>query len=323
MKDFDIVVVGELNVDLILTGLSSLPEMGKCKVSKDMCFTLGSASAIFASNISRLGLKVGFVGKVGNDDLGDFILDSLRKNNVDTSQIIRDNTAKTGICVSLSFPENYAMTSYAGVRESLTLSDVNLDYISNSRHLHMSSYYLQTGMQEGCEELFRKAKDMGLTTSLDPDSDPSGKWDETIFEVLKYLDIFLPNETEARFISKCATTESALDLLNGITKIVVIKAGQKGVWVKNRKQKIHADAFTVDVIDTTGAGDSFNSGFIYKFYEGSPIEDCILWGNACAAISTTGLGGTTAFPDLLQVEQFLKDKKEQIKQLIHIIDDNN
>jgi len=323
MKDFDVVVVGELNVDLILTGLSSLPEMGKCKLSKDMCFTLGSASAIFASNISSLGLKVGFVGKVGDDDLGDFILKSLKKNNVDASQIIRDKTAKTGICVSLSFPDNYAMASYAGVRETLTLSDVNLDYISKARHLHMSSYYLQTGMQEGCAELFETAKEMGLTTSLDPDTDPSGQWDETIFEVLKYLDIFLPNETEARFISKCDSTESALDFFNAMAKIVVIKSGQKGVWVKNREQKIHADAFDVDVNDTTGAGDSFNSGFIYQFYKGSPIENCILWGNACAAISTTKLGGTTAFPNLVQVEQFLKDKNEQIKRLIHIINDSN
>ena len=148
MKNFDIVVVGELNVDLILTGLPSLPEIGRCKLSKDMSFTLGSASAIFASNISRLGLDVGFVGKIGDDDFGEFVLTSLKKRDVDTSQIIRDKTAKTGICVSLSFPENYAMASYAGVRETLTLSDVNLSYVSKARHLHMSSYYLQTGMQK-------------------------------------------------------------------------------------------------------------------------------------------------------------------------------
>ena len=319
MKNLDIVVVGELNVDLILTGLSSLPEMGMCKLSKDMHFTLGSASAIFASNISRLGLDVGFIGKIGDDEFGNFILNTLNKRNVDTSQIIKEKTAKTGICVSLSFPENYAMASYAGVRETLTLSDVDLEYMSRAKHLHMSSYYLQTGMQKGCVELFRKAKELGLTTSLDPDSDPSGIWDESIFEVLKYVDVFLPNENEAQRISKCNSIESALNRLNKTVKIVVIKSGDSGVWVKNHEKTYHAQVFKVNVVDTTGAGDSFNSGFIYQFYKRSVIEECILWGSACAALSTTALGGTTAFPNRLQLEQFFFDRKAEIDHLIEII----
>jgi len=317
-KNLDIVVVGELNVDLILTGLPSLPEFGSCKLAKDMRFTLGSASAIFASNISKLGLDIGFVGKIGNDEFGEFILNNLRKSNIDTSQIIKEKTAKTGICVSLSFPENYAMASYAGVRETLTLSDVNIDYISRAKHLHMSSYYLQAGMQKGCVALFKKAKERGLTTSLDPDSDPSGKWDESIFEVLKYVDIFLPNENEARHISKCDTIEKALDLLSRSVKTVVIKSGEKGVWVKNNDKTIHADVFKVNVIDTTGAGDSFNSGFIYQFFKGNVIEDCVLWGSACAAISTTDTGGITAFPNLLQLKQFFTDRKAEIDHFIII-----
>jgi sugar/nucleoside kinase (ribokinase family) len=315
-KNLDIVVVGELNVDLILTGLPSLPEMGSCKLSKDMHFTLGSASAIFASNISKLGIDVGFIGKIGDDELGDFILKNLRKAKVDISQIIRDKKAKTGICVSLSFPENYAMASYAGVRETLTLSDVNFDYISSAKHLHMSSFYLQTGMQKGCVELFRNAKEQGLTTSLDPDSDPAGNWDESIFEVLKYVDIFLPNKKEARHISKCDTIEQALNFLNRMVKTVVIKSGEDGVWVKSNNKTIHAEIFRVNTVDTTGAGDSFNSGFIYQFYKGSVIEDCILWGSACAAISTTASGGTTAFPNQFELEQFLNERKSENNHLI-------
>jgi sugar/nucleoside kinase (ribokinase family) len=313
MKKNDIVVVGELNVDLILTGLSSLPEMGQCRLSQDMLFTLGSASAIFASNIANLGLKVGFVGKVGDDDLGNFILTSLTNKNVDTSKIIKDKQAKTGICVSMSFPEEYAMASYAGVRESFTLSDIDMDYVLTARHLHMSSYYLQPGMKQGFAELFRRAKEAGLTTSLDPDSDPSGQWDNSIFEVLKYVDIFLPNEKEAFSISKCNTVESALHILSKTIGTVVIKTGKSGVWVKSKDRTIHANAFKVDVIDTTGAGDSFNSGFIYQFLRGSIIEECAIWGNACAAMSTTQLGGTTAFPNLQEIEQFLRENKIEIE----------
>jgi sugar/nucleoside kinase (ribokinase family) len=312
MKKLDIVVVGELNVDLILTGLPSLPEMGQCRLSQDMQFTLGSASAIFASNIANLGLNVGFVGKIGDDDFGEFILKSLNKRKVDTSRILKDKKAKTGICVSMSFPENYAMASYAGVREAFTLADVDMNYVLEAGHLHLSSYYLQSGMQEGCSELFRRAKEAGLTTSLDPDSDTSGKWDDSIFEVLQYVDVFLPNEKEALHITKCDTLESALGLLSKTVPTVVIKTGASGVWVKHAGKTIHANAFKIDVVDTTGAGDSFNSGFIYQFYKGSTIEKCTAWGNACAAISTTAAGGTTAFPNLREAEQFIRERKSEI-----------
>jgi sugar/nucleoside kinase (ribokinase family) len=323
MKNLDIVVVGELNVDLIFTGLPSLPEMGKCMLSEDFHFALGSASAIFASNISRLGLDVGFVGKIGYDDFGDFILNSLKKRNVDTSQILQEEEAKTGICVVLSYPDNYAMASYAGARELLTFSDVNMNYVSKARHLHLSSYYLQTGLQERCSELFKRTKEMGLTTSLDPDSDPNGKWDESIFEVLKYVDVFLPNEKEALHISGCDSIESALNLLNKTVNTVVIKAGDTGVWVKNQEKTYHANVFNVNVVDTTGAGDSFNSGFIYKYYQDSSIENCILWGSACAAISTTASGGTTAFPNQVELEHFLNERKSESNQLINSIHDNS
>lgn len=317
-KDLDIVVVGELNVDLILTGLTSLPEMGKSKLSKDVSFTLGSASAIFASNIARLGHKVGFLGKIGDDYFGDFILESLNKRNVDTSHVIRDKNAKTGICVSLSFPENYAMASYPGVRETFQISDVDFDYISTARHMHMSSYYLQTGMQKGCPELFRRAKESGLTTSFDPDSDPSGNWDNSIFETLKYVDVFLPNETEAIQISKTNDVESALCQLGKVVNTVVVKMGKLGVWSKNPQKVIHSNVFKVEVVDTTGAGDSFNSGFIYKYLHGSDIEECTLWGNACAGISTTKPGGTTAFPDISELQLFFAEREEEIKKLITV-----
>jgi sugar/nucleoside kinase (ribokinase family) len=163
IKKIDIVVVGDLNINLILTGLPSFFEMGKNKLSKDMDFTLGSASAIFASNIAKLGKKVGFLGKIGDDILGDYILQSLLSRNVDTPKIIRVKNEKTGICVSISFPENYAMASFPNVRESFCLEDIDFDYISTARHMHLSSYYFQPGLREGCTELFKHAKELGVT----------------------------------------------------------------------------------------------------------------------------------------------------------------
>ncbi len=319
MKALDIVVVGELNIDLILTGLPSIPEIGQCQLSKDMHFTLGSASAIFASNIARLDLQVGFIGKIGNDDFGEFILSNLQEKQVDISHIIKENTAKTGICVCMSFPEDYAMASYPGVRETMRLVDVDMEYVAAARHLHMSSYYLQPGMQEGCSELFRKAKEMGLTTSLDPDSDPSGRWDNSIFEVLHHIDVFLPNETEALKLTGCNDAESALDILSQRVETVVIKLGDRGALARNRENIIATDVFHIEVVDTTGAGDSFNAGFIYKFLNGAKIEECLIWGNTCGAISTTKLGGTAAFPTLTQIRDFLGKREDEVKDMLSII----
>ncbi|OGB67698.1 MAG: hypothetical protein A2Y94_12575 [Caldithrix sp. RBG_13_44_9] len=315
-KKLDIIVVGELNVDLILLGLPSLPEMGQCKLSKDVQFTLGSASAIFASNIARLGKKVGFVGKIGDDEFGDFILESLKKQHVDTSHIIKDKNGKTGICVSLSFPDNYAMASYAGVREMMSIADVDFEYVNSASHLHMSSYFLQPSMKEGCPELFRKARENGLSTSLDPDSDPTNTWSNSIYQVLDYVDIFLPNEREALKITGGDNTLSALDILAERVNTVAIKRSKEGVIVQNKDQRLSAEAFKIEVVDTTGAGDSFNAGFIYQYLNKARIEECVIWGNACAAISTTRAGGTTAFPTPQEATNFIKKRNVEMKGLI-------
>jgi len=109
----DVVVVGELNADLVLTGLTSLPAYGEVRLAKDMRFALGSSSAILACNLARLGVEVGFVGKLGADETGNFLLRSLRDRGVETSQIIQSSAGRTGICVVMSFPHEYAMASYA------------------------------------------------------------------------------------------------------------------------------------------------------------------------------------------------------------------
>lgn len=305
MKNLDMIVVGELNVDLILTGVPSLPEMGKEKIVKDMNFTMGSASAIFASNIAKLGMKVGFLGKIGNDEFGKFMLQSLKERNVDVSHVIKDDKLKTGITVSLSFPEDYAMVTYEGAMDNLTIKDIDFNYIKKAKHMHLSSYFLQPGMCEGCPELFRQSKELGLTTSFDPGWDPAEKWSKDIFEVLPYVNVFLPNEQEALKITGCNRVESALDMLSKEVETVVIKRGSKGALAKKGNKVIKTNVFKVKVIDTTGAGDSFNAGYLYKYLNGTSIEDSLTFGSACGAIVTTKLGGTVAFPDLEEVEDFV------------------
>jgi sugar/nucleoside kinase (ribokinase family) len=307
----DIVVVGDINADLIFSGLPSLPAFRELKHAKGMRFTLGGSSAIFAYNIARLGTVTGFVGKIGKDHVGDFLLDTLSGAGVDISRVVRDSTLPTGICVSMSFPEDYAMVSYPGIRASFVLEEIDLDYVKRARHLHVSSFYLQPGLQPGCLELFRSARAAGLTISLDPDHDPREQWNSGMQQLLHEVNVFLPNETEALRISKTQDLPSAARTFDSFGHITVIKRGPDGVSVIRSGQIASAPGFYIEPVDTTGAGDSFNAGFIFQYLHGAPLEKCIAWGNACGALSTRGLGGIDAFPTASEVEQFLAEQAHE------------
>jgi len=311
----DVVVVGELNADLVLTGLPSLPTYGEVRLAKDMRFALGSSSAIFACNLARLGVEVGFVGKLGADETGNFLLRSLRDRGVDTSQIIQSSAGRTGICIVMSFPHEYAMASFPGIRETFCFEEVNLDYVKSANHLHLSSFYLQPALQPGCQKLFRLAKEAGLSTSLDPDFDPSGKWDGGIREVLRFVDIFLPNEQEAAKISGETDIVAALNCLSELSRTVIVKCGARGVLTRCGERSVEAPGFSVQPVDTTGAGDSFNAGFVFQFIQGAPLMNCVAWGNACGALSTRALGGTEGFPTRSEVEQFFAEHAEDLERI--------
>lgn len=308
----DIVVVGELNVDLVLTGLPSLPAYRELRLAKDMRFTLGSSSAIFACNAARLGARVGFVGKAGDDEFGDFMLRSLKERGVETSQVLRQPGGRTGICVSMSFPEDYSMVSFPGIRETFCLEEVNLDYVRTARHLHVSSYYIQPALQPGCPKLFRWAKEAGLSTSLDPDHDPSGKWNSGMRDVLQNVDLFLPNEQEAVGITGTTELGAALSRLRQLTNTSIVKRGRAGVMIVSGEKLYDVPAFEIRPLDTTGAGDSFNAGFVYQCLQGASLQECAAWGNACGAMSTQALGGTEGFPTVDEVRRFLVERAVEV-----------
>ena len=308
----DIVAVGDINVDLILAGLPSLPAFRELKHAKSMRFTLGGSSAIFAHNIARLGAATGFVGKVGKDHLGDFLIDTLKSAGVDTSRVVRDSALPTGICVSMTFPQEYAMVSYPGIRESFVLREVDLDYVRRARHLHLSSFYLQPGLQPGCLELFQCAKAAGLTTSLDPDHDPKEKWNSGLQQLLQAVDLFLPNEVEATRITGVQDVDAAAKRLGAYGNTTIIKRGVDGVTVVRGNSVTSAPSFSIEPVDTTGAGDSFNAGFIFQHLRGAPLPQCVVWGAACGALCTRALGGTEAFPTITEVEEFLATRKPEV-----------
>ncbi|MCK5209858.1 MAG: carbohydrate kinase family protein [Cyclobacteriaceae bacterium] len=308
-KKYDVIVVGELNVDIILNNIDSFPEIGKEKLAGKMDTTLGSSSAIFASNLSSLGARVAFIGKIGQDQNGEIVLNSLQKKGVDASMIIRSEAYNTGATIVLNFAEDRANITYPGAMEHLIFEDIQTEQLLSSKHLHFSSYFFQPGIKPDLASLFKKAKSLGLTTSLDPQWDPAETWDFDYAKILPYVDIFLPNEGELKHITGMSNLEDAVNTVQEFCNILVVKNGSKGSSIYHDGQVTHAKPFlNTSVVDAIGAGDSFNAGFIFKFIRKSPLQECHQFGNLMGAVSTTQPGGTTAFENYESVMEIARAK---------------
>jgi len=306
----DVLVVGELNVDIILTDLSAFPALGKEVLAADMTLALGSSSAIFAAGLARLGASVNFIGKVGQDTYGQFVLEELRGLGVQVEAVMVDSHTPTGATVSLAYEGDRALVTYLGSIAALRAEDVPLDQVSAHRHLHVSSYYLQKSLQPGLPTLFRTARSHGLTISLDVGFDPSEQWHrDRVLSLLSLVDVFLPNEVEARALANTDDLDiAAARLAQHVRDWVVIKRGARGAMARSRRgERVDVPAFPVTVRDTTGAGDSFNAGFVHGYIlQGMPIHDALRFAVACGSLSTTGIGGTAAQPTLEEVHAFLQ-----------------
>jgi len=304
-KLFDILVAGEINPDLILTG-DVKPEFGQIeKLVDDAILTIGSSSAIFACGAARLGLKVAFVGVCGDDIFGRFMLEEMQTRNVDVSNVIIRPGEQTGLSIIFNQEGDRAILTYLGVISELQASDIPDILLSTARHIHVASYFLLTQLQPDLPALFHRAHSFGLTTSLDTNYDPSEKW-IGFNELLSVTDIFLPNKTEALSITRSDDIEYAVEQLVNKSKLVAIKLGADGALVKDNKKTIRAGSIPVHVVDTVGAGDSFDAGFIYGYLNNWELERSLRLACICGALSTQQAGGTEGQPTLDEALAFLK-----------------
>jgi sugar/nucleoside kinase (ribokinase family) len=300
-----ILVAGELNPDLVLSGYDAFPRPGKEILVNDAVMTLGSASAICAVGLARLGNEVAFTGKVGCDSWGDFCLNALAAEGIDVSRIRRDGAVKTGLTVSVTNAKDRALVTYMGAIGQLSAAEIDPESFAGFRHLHVSSYYLQNGLRVGLAGLFDAAQERGLTTSLDPGYDPREEWNGGIRDALRHTDVFFPNELELSGITDCADPATALRALAPSCPLIVAKLGAEGCLAMGSGELVSIPAFPVEPVDTTGAGDSFNAGFLHAWLRGATLREALRFASACGALSTLGAGGTTSQPAAQLVEQFL------------------
>jgi sugar/nucleoside kinase (ribokinase family) len=303
-----VLVAGELNVDLILQGYSAFPEPGKEVLVDDFSMVLGSASAICAMGLARLGTPVAFLSRVGDDPWGRYCLECLEGRGIDVSRVVRDPALKTGVTVAVTSSRDRALVSYLGSIAALRGDDVSDGAFAGFSHLHVSSYFLQQRLRPGLADVFARATRAGLTTSLDPGFDPSESWTGDLRQTLSQVDVFLPNEVELTGITRTSDVAEALRALeNGRTRTVA-KLGGEGAATLEDGRLLSVPAFAIEPVDTTGAGDSFDAGFLHAWLRGEPVQGALRLAAACGALSTLGLGGTALQATLAEAEAFMRPK---------------
>lgn len=305
MKTFDVTAVGELNADLILNRIDGFPEVGKEIFAHDMLLTLGSSTAIFAANIATLGVRTAFAGMIGQDLPGRLVREELVSKGVATDFLIESPEWATGITVVMNYGEDRANVTHAGAMERMGFQDLDKSLFDRTRHIHLSSLFMQPALLEGIGDVLTPAREKGVTVSLDLQWDPAEKWNFDYRRWLPLVDLFLPNEKELMALTRRSTIEEAVEEVRPwLGRALVLKCGSRGSLLVPREGAVRRQEACLNrnVIDAIGAGDSFNAGFVCGFVKGLSLERCQELGNLTGAVNTTAAGGTGAFGSLEEVE---------------------
>ncbi|MBN1401045.1 MAG: carbohydrate kinase family protein [Anaerolineae bacterium] len=300
MRPYDLLVVGELNVDIILTG-DVVPRFGQVEQwCDDLTVTPGSSAAIFAAAAAKMGLRVLYVSRVGDDPFGQLMVSALRGASVDVSRVSVDPSIKTGATLIFSRGQDRAMITYPGSIAAVTDADVPSELYGLARHLHVASPFLLTGLRTHMPEMMRAAQAAGLTVSLDTNWDPEGAWAlEGFFD---HLDVFLPNENELLAITRADDLDEAIAQMASKVPLLVVKRGERGALGVCDEERLDVPAYPTTVADTTGAGDTFDGGFLAGWLRGEPLRRCLRLGAACAALTIRQTGGFNGQPTWEEAE---------------------
>lgn len=307
-----VLVAGEINVDLVFGGCSGMPKVDTEVLAEAFRQVPGSSSMICAMGLARLHQPVLFAGVAGADAYGDFCLDAMRDAGIDMAAVQRRRDVATGVTVSISTQSDRALVTHPGCIAALQAADVDDALLARADHLHVSSMYLQQWLHPQLASLFKRARAAGLSTSLDPGFDPQQKWgDASEWQaLLAQVDVFLPSRREVCAIAGREDLESATAALaNGHTQIVAkcssdgaVARGRNGSLLRVSTHRPNA------IVDSTGAGDSFNAGFLHAWLQGSPLRECLHWGNACGSLSTRAIGGTAGQANQAEAQAWLEQQ---------------
>jgi len=298
--------VGEINVDIMMGGLASLPVVDREVPCSSFETTVGSSTAICACAYASLGGDTRFMGLAGMDEYGDFMVNGMQSFGIKTDAVKRTNEVRTGVTVNLIFGKTRTQVTYPGTIAAFNRSHLDFQALGRADHIHIGGPYMQTGFLPSVVEVLKFARDRGISTSLDPQWDGSEKW-EHLKEWLPLLDYFFPNRDEALSITGEVDLERACLHLAGRTACPVVKAGADGAWAVMEGIPTKIAGYPVEIVDNTGAGDSFDAAFLFcRLEKGFDIKTSMRWAHAVAARSCLFVGGVNARTSWADAEKFLE-----------------
>jgi sugar/nucleoside kinase (ribokinase family) len=304
---YDILIPGNYFCDIIFTGIPSFPALGKEIYTQDVAVVPGGVMNSVIG-LRRLGVNVGWIGNIGNDFFSHFAWEEAVAEGVDTTLLTRHPEQQLRrVTVSLSYPNDRAFITYVDpVPEVVDMALEALDQATFS-HLHFSGLVVD----ERLPGLIQTCHSRGIQVSMDCQYREETVAMPLLREILSSIDLFMPNATEAQRITGTETLGQAFDVLTEIVQHIVVKDGANGAIALWEGQRYHEPGLSLAVIDTTGAGDVFNAGFLAAHLQGHHVRECLRWGNFCGGMSTLGRGGATNAPTLAQLQSWLAEQNEQ------------
>jgi ribokinase len=292
----DVLVIGDANPDLLLTG-DAVPAFGQAETLVEAELVLGGSAAIVACGLARLGVATALAATVGDDLHGAFVRDVLVERGVDTRWVRTDPEVATGISVVLSVGDR-AILTHPGTIATTGPEVIDDELVASVRHLHSASYFLQPRLSPHLPDVFARGRAAGASTSVDTNWDPADTW-EGLGRLLEHTDLLLPNAAELLALTGRPTVDAAaLELLRTGCSVALKDGANGGVLWQAAGLVVRVPAPAVTAVDTTGAGDSFDAGFISALLDGLPAEECLTRAVRCGSLSTQAVGGTAAQPTL-------------------------
>ena len=301
----DVLAVGELNPDLILAGIrAAAPRLGTEQEFAGPKLTLGSSTAIAATLMRRLGLAVAMSAWVGDDQYGRFCRAALDAEGIDTALVRTHPSLATGVTVCLPYPGDRLLLTAKGTMALNPAEGIEAATLRRARHVHVGSFFLQDALRPAVAPLFAAARAAGLTTSLDTGWDPAEAWlDDDLAAALAVTDVLFPNDMEFAALSGTSDVADGMArlLAHGVGA-VALKRGAAGAVQGDATGLRAHPGFAATPVDTTGAGDSFNAGYLAAMLRGAAVEERLATGCACGALTVAAVGGTGGVTGLTQVE---------------------
>jgi len=297
-KPFDILTFGDMCVDLIVNDDDVVPCFGQVeKLVNDYTLELGGSCCIFACQAAKLGLRVEILGRVGSDSFGQLIIRRLNDCGVDTHHVITDPNLKTGLGIALCQGNDRAILTYMGSINAIRPEDVTDDLINSAHHLHHGSYYLHTGLRPAIPSIFQRARNFGLTISLDTNWDPQEEWAIELAEILPLVNVFMPNEQEVSRITRQPDLQNAISYLHSLgVPLITVKQGEKGAILSDGQSSYSETVAPVTTGDSVGAGDSFDAGFLAGWLRGLSLEQSLKIACQCGQSVASKIGGLAGQP---------------------------